>query len=161
MFQAFPHVLHFKSVANFADVAFKVTFWTPSSEKRLCQRSADMSGTVFWMRIARCLALWITSFDMEEEVCAPLVGCQHFPALRNVTRGFPAPLKRKPATRPLLAPHAPPASFSLMCYGLIPTCSSKMRSLSVSSRSFVSFTTSLGAGHLLSLGRVRPALILR
>ena len=48
-----------------------------------------------------------------------------------------------PATRPLLAPHASPASFSLMCYGLIPTCSGKMRSSSVSSRSFVSFTTTV------------------
>ncbi|MGB7435839.1 MAG: hypothetical protein WBR26_19270 [Candidatus Acidiferrum sp.] len=37
----------------------------PSSEKRLCQRSADMNGTVFWMRITHCLALWITSFEQR------------------------------------------------------------------------------------------------
>ena len=91
---------------------------------------------------------------MEEEVvgakghrfapfCAPVVGCQHFLPLRNVTRDFPAPLKRTPATRPLLAPHASLASFSLVCYGLIPTCRRKMRSSSASSRSFVSFTTTV------------------
>jgi hypothetical protein len=73
--------------------------------------------------------------------CAPVVGCQHFPPLRNVTRDFP--VKRTPATRPLLAPHASPASFSLVCYGLIPTCSRTMRSSSASSRSFVSFTTTV------------------
>ena len=75
--------------------------------------------------------------------CVPVAGCQHFPPLRNVTRGFPARLKRTPATRPLLAPHASPASFSLVCYGLIPTCSRKMRSSSASYRSFVSFTATV------------------
>jgi hypothetical protein len=40
-----------------------ITFWTPSSAKRLKQRSVDTSGTVFWMRITHCLALWITLFE--------------------------------------------------------------------------------------------------
>jgi hypothetical protein len=83
-----------------------VTFWTPSSEKRLCQRSTDMSGTVFWMVL---LIVWpsgslCSNNGAEEEVvgakghrfarfCAPVAGCQHSPPLRNVTRGFPAPLR--------------------------------------------------------------------
>ena len=37
-----------------------ITFWTRSIAKHLYHPSADMSGTVFWMHITHCLALWIT-----------------------------------------------------------------------------------------------------
>ena len=40
-----------------------ISLWTPSSAKRLNQPSVDTSGTVFWMRITHCLALWITLFE--------------------------------------------------------------------------------------------------
>jgi len=48
---------------------------TRSSAKRLYQASADMSETVFWIRITHCLALWITLFEQRGGTRDCKAGC--------------------------------------------------------------------------------------